>query len=202
MATQHRIVIHFCIHPLRFCHKICATTFVLDYLLPNTNMKRQLLLLAILAINTCLCQAQYYRNYNPYEVAVITEDVKETRMLNNIRFNEEALKSNAEAWNRYQAYQNEIATYQKESRTYEIITYSGLGIACASLVPMMMGGNSISSARSAMYWGTGLLTLGGLTTLVGYVGMSIQSDRIKTSKKELIYYLKASHNGIGIVTIF
>ena len=37
---------------------------------------------------------------------------------------------------------------------------------------------------------------------VGLIGIAVQIDRIKTNKKDFIYYLNTSNNGVGIVTIF
>ena len=67
------------------------------------------------------------------------------------------------------------------------------------LIPMYYG--SIEN-DIAFYSGTAVVTLGCLTSIIGYCGYTSQIGKIKINKKEFIYYLKASHNGLGIVTVF
>lgn len=67
------------------------------------------------------------------------------------------------------------------------------------LIPMSYG--SIKN-DIALYSGTAIFTLGCLTSIIGYCGYTSQIGKIKINKKEFIYYLKTSHNGLGIVTVF
>jgi hypothetical protein len=50
--------------------------------------------------------------------------------------------------------------------------------------------------------GASMLTVGCAVACVGLIGMAVQVNKIKVNKKEFIYYLKTTHNGIGIVSIF
>lgn len=99
----------------------------------------------------------------------------------------------------------EILITQKKYRTYSAIGWSGVGIGCLSLIPIFIeAGYDYDDPRSDRTFAIGIggLSVGLITACVGYVGMAFQMDKIKTNKKEFIYYLRTTNNGIGIVSIF
>ena len=55
---------------------------------------------------------------------------------------------------------------------------------------------------TAFAWGIGLLSTGAVVGTIGCIGILVQSDKIRGKKKDFIYYLKTTNNGIGIVTLF
>lgn len=159
-------------------------------------MKNMILILALLTIGV-ISNAQYNPYYNPYLYASIAAETDETYRLNNIRFDENAIRQNPDAWNSYQNYLSINADYLKKYRTYSIVGWSGIGIMCVSLIPMLS-----SDSDSSLAWGLGLLGAGTIVSSVGLFGLAVQIDRIKINKKDFIYYLKTNNNGVGIVTIF
>jgi hypothetical protein len=166
-------------------------------------MKR-FILLALLSFIGITMKAQY-NNYNPYHYAAASAEVNETYKLNNIRFNESALIKNPTAWRAYNNYLYRNTEYAKKYRTYSAIGWSGAGVACLSLIPLLIeSGYDYDDPRSDTMFAIGIggASVGLITACVGYLGMAFQMDKIKTNKKEFIYYLKTTHNGIGIVSIF
>lgn len=159
-------------------------------------MKRLILTLTLLTIGF-ICNAQYNPYYNPYLYAAIAAETDDTYRLNNIGFDENAIKQNPEAWDNYLNYLSINANYSKTYRTYSIVGWSGVGIMLASLIPLLS-----SDSDSSLAWGCGLLGAGTIVSSVGLIGIAVQIDKIKTNKKDFIYYLKTSNNGVGIVTIF
>lgn len=76
---------------------------------------------------------------------------------------------------------------------------------CSSIIPLFVAESyDYDDPRSdtALGWSVGLFSVGSIAAIVGYYEMSLQLDRIKHNKKEFIYYLKTTNNGMGIVTIF
>lgn len=166
-------------------------------------MKRIILIAVTFAI-CFICKAQY-NYFNPYlysaiaaETAVETYD---TYKLNSIRFDENLLRQNSEVWGTYKKYLQIDADYAKKSKVYSAISWVGLGVTCVSLIPMCLDFDG-PKGDAALDWGIGLLCVGGVTSIVGLLGWAVQLDKIKTNKKEFIYYLKTTNNGVGIVTIF
>lgn len=164
-------------------------------------MKR-IILIAVVLTTGFICKAQY-NYYNPYAYAAIAAETDEIYRLNNIRFDEDAIRQNPKAWNAYLNYLNINSEYVKKSKTFSTVSWVGLGVMCTSLIPMCLDYDyDDPRGDSALDWGLGLLCAGGVTSLVGLLGWAFQLDKIKANKKEFIYYLKTTNNGIGIVTIF
>lgn len=167
-------------------------------------MKRLIILFALLLMPT-LSKAQYNNNYNPYLTAALTAEAIDSKQLDNIRFDPKVLVQNPDAWEAYQTYLDQVEQLNKKNIIYTALAFSGLGIMAVSLIPMFMESSySIGDPRSdtAFAWGIGLLSTGAVVGTIGWIGALVQSDRIKGKKKDFIYYLKTSNNGIGIVTLF
>lgn len=167
-------------------------------------MKRLFILFSLLLIPT-LGKAQYIDYSNPYLSAALTAEAIDSKQLENIRFDPKVLMQNPIAWEAYQTYLGQVEQLYKRSKTYNALIYTGLGVMAVSLVPMFMASSyNIVDPRSdkAFAWGIGLLSTGTVVGTVGLIGSLVQSDKIKGKKKDFIYYLKTSNNGIGIVTLF
>ena len=65
-------------------------------------MKRFIILFSILFFGL-VAKAQY-NNFNPYLYAAISAETDDTYRLNNIRFDENAIRENPEAWRAYNHY--------------------------------------------------------------------------------------------------
>lgn len=166
-------------------------------------MRRILLLSALLLLGCTCCMAQYNDYYNPYDYAVAAAETNEIYRLNNIRFDENALSRNPEAWAAYQDYLEINEYYANKSKTYNTVAWIGAGVACLSLIPLLVSGDSAGpGSDAALGWSAGLLSAGGIAAVVGYTGVAVQLREMRNNKKQFIYYLKTTNNGIGIVTIF
>ena len=88
------------------------------------------------------------------------------------------------------------ADYSKKYRTYSIIGLAGVGIMLVSIIPFF------NDSDSSLALGYGLLGTGTILSSIGLIGITVQIDKMKINKKDFIYYLKTSNNGIGIVAIF
>lgn len=166
-------------------------------------MKQIILTIFLILIGT-IAKAQYY-NYNPYLYAAAAAETNETYQLNNIRFDEKAIIKNPKAWNAYNNYLSLNAEYAKKYRVYSAIGWSGIGVACVSLIPLCIeAGYDYDDPRSDTTFAIGMsiLSVGTIAGCVGLLGMAVQTNKIKINKKEFIYYLKTTNNGIGIVSIF
>lgn len=166
-------------------------------------MKR--LILVIFSLTLALTTHAQYNTFTPYLYAAVSAEADETIMLNNIRFDERAIKQNPEAWSAYNNYLSLNAEYYKKNKIYNALGWSGLGIVCISLVPMFTSSRydyDDPRGERDLYIGLGLLSAGAIVSCVGYIGIAIQMDKIKVNKKEFIYYLKTTNNGVGIVSIF
>lgn len=162
-------------------------------------------MLAVLLTAYLICNAQYNNYFNPYLYAAITTGTDEVYRLNNIRFDENAIKQNPKAWDSYLKYMDINKNLSKKSNTYGIISCVGLSVICSSFIPTLLSLRyDYDDPRSdaALNWGLGLLCVGSATSLIGGICWAVQLDRIKANKKDFIYYLKTTNNGIGIVTIF
>ena len=167
-------------------------------------MKLLFILFSLLLIPT-LGRAQYNDYYNPYLTAALTAEAIDSKQLENIRFDPNVLVQNPEAWETYQTYLGQVEQLNKKSKTYNVLMYTGIGVMAVSLIPIFMESSySIGDPRSdtAFAWGIGLSSAGAVVGTIGLIGSLVQSDRIKGKKKDFIYYLKTSNNGIGIVTLF
>ena len=137
-----------------------------------------------------------YAQYNPYLYAAIAAETNDSYRLSNIRFDENAIRQNPDVWNSYLDYISRDVEYLKKYRTYSIVGWSGVGMMAASLIPIFI------DSDSSLALGLGLLGAGTVVSCVGLIGLAVQIDKIKINKKDFIYYLKTSNNGIGIVTLF
>lgn len=104
-------------------------------------MKHIILTLILLSVGI-ICKAQYRTYYNPYLYAAIAAETNETYKLNNIRFDENAIKQNPEAWKNYMNYLKIDADYSKKYRTYSIIGLAGVGIMLVSTIPFFNDSDS------------------------------------------------------------
>ena len=174
-------------------------------------MKKLVLFLSLLLVSAT-SMAQYGAKssyYNSYAQAAYLADLvasnNELRMLNNIRFDSNAIRQNPAALSHYQDYLALNSEYLKKYKAYNTVGWIGLGVACVSLVPLL---DTLSYEdndpryNTSLAWGFGLLGVGTISTLVAAVGTSIYTEKMKVSKKELIFYLKANHNGLGVVALF
>ena len=167
-------------------------------------MKHLVFLFILLWIPT-LGKAQYINTYNPYLTAALTAEAIDNKKLDNIRFDPEVIKQNLAAWETYQTYLDQVQKLNKKNKIYTALAYSGLGIMTVSLIPIFMESSyAIGDPRSdtAFAWGIGLLSTGAVVGTIGCIGILVQSDKIRGKKKDFIYYLKTTNNGIGIVTLF
>ena len=170
----------------------------------NLGVKHLVFLFSLLLI-PALGKAQYNNTYNPYLAAALTAEAVNNKHLDNIRFDPNALMQNPEVWEAYQTYLGQVKQLNKKDKIYTTFAYSGLGIMAVSLIPIFMESSySYDDPRSdaAFAWGIGLLSTGAVVGTIGCIGALIQSDRIRGKKKDFIYYLKTTNNGIGIVTLF
>lgn len=163
-------------------------------------MKRFIILFSILFFG--LAAKAQYNNFNPYLYAAISAETDDTYRLNNIRFDENAIRQNPDAWRAYNNYLSLNAEFAHKNKIYNAIGWSGLGIMCLSLIPIYAYDYDDPRSDTNFAIGMGMLTIGGITACVGAIGLAVQMDKIKINKKEFIYYLKTTHNGIGIVSIF
>ncbi len=151
-----------------------------------------------------ISKAQYnYSNLGLY--AAIAAEIDDTYRLNNIRFDESAIVENPEAWRAYGNYLSLDVEYMKKSKMYSAIGWTGVGVACLSLIPICVSNAyDYNGSRSDAVFGVGigLCCAGGIASCVGLIGMAFNMDKIKMNKKNFIYYLKTTNNGIGIVSIF
>ena len=161
-------------------------------------MKR-FVLVAVMLVTAFVAKAQFHPYYSPYEYADATLRAIDDYKLGHIAFDEGAIKDNPDAWERYMNYLGVKSELSKRYRTYSTVCWTGVGITCASMIPFMVAGGDRFEAFTVSEIIGGI---GGIAALVGALGMATQSNRIKFAKKEMIYYLRASNNGIGIVTLF
>ena len=157
-------------------------------------MKKFLIIwgLCIFGINTV--NAQYY---NPYNTAVAIAETNEIYQLNNIKFDVNAISKNPIALNEYNCYVERHNTYAKRAKNSLIWGCTGCGVALLGCIPMCWYSNTI-----AFYSGCAITSIGAIIGTIGYCCYIGQISNIKYNKKNFIYYLKTTNNGIGIVTIF
>lgn len=158
-------------------------------------------ILTVLMTGICFCcNAQFHHhhddNYTAQEVARATVNAIEDYNLNNTMFNENALKQNPEVWANYQIYRNLQDSYNRKSKFYKILGWSGMGTLAISGITL----NAVDSDQAAIV--SGFFIAGTAAALVGSLGLAVYSNKMKVNKKEFIYYLKTSNDGIGIVTLF
>ncbi|MBP3382715.1 MAG: hypothetical protein J6K78_02265 [Tidjanibacter sp.] len=171
-------------------------------------MKR-LFLFTLILLTSGICKAQYRSDNNSYAQAAywaaVVAESNETRMLNNIRFDYNAIRKNPAALSYYNNYVSLNEEYLKKYNTYTWVALGGVGVMCSSLIPLIKSlSYEYDDPRSdtAVEWGLGIMGASLVPMLVGYCGMAIYADKMKINKKELIYYLKANHNGLGVVALF
>lgn len=161
-------------------------------------MKRFILVISMLLMGL-MAKAQYH-HYNPYLYAAIAAETDDTYRLNNIRFDEYAIMQNPTAWRAYKEYQSRDLEYFKKRRAYNAVAWTGLGVMGASLIPLAVAAGSEND--NAMIAGVTMCGVGTITACIGYLGAASMNGKIKGNKKDFIYYLKTTNNGIGIVSIF
>jgi hypothetical protein len=161
-------------------------------------MKRFVLIISLFLLGLT-AKAQYH-HYNPYLYASIAAETDDTYRLNNIRFDEYALMQNPSAWSAYKDYLSWNEAYLKKRKIYNAVAWTGLGVMGASLIPTMASVDSPNDGM--MILGIGMLGAGTIAACIGYCGASSMNGKIKGNKKDFIYYLKTTNNGIGIVSIF
>lgn len=129
---------------------------------------------------------------------------EEIRQLNNIRFNVDAFQDHPDALIRYSQYANLDQEFAKKRKTFEYIAWSGLALEVAGFFTMLGNNYDYSDPRSDRMdnISMGLLIGGACVGLSGSFGWASYNTKIKENKKDLIFYLKANHGGLGIVTIF
>lgn len=171
-------------------------------------MKRLVVFALLLWSGIVSCNAQYQSNNSYAQAAYWANAVAESneaKMLDNIRFNYNEIKQNPDALSRYNEYLRLNLETLESYNTFTTIGLVGLGIFGASLIPMAKSlSYDYDDPRydSSMQWGIGLMLASCVPMLIGYGGMVVCEDELKINKKELIYYLKAYHNGLGVVALF
>lgn len=166
-------------------------------------MKKLLSVLVLLLCGLAL-KAQYSPYYNPYMAAEIAGESiaknEQIRQLNNVRFDEKALKENPVAWGEYCNYLNRNKEYDQKSDVWSFTLYMGLGLSAISLIPILSANHSNSDSLTNL--GIGLCAGGCTLMLIGEVGIAVLKDRQRENKENFIFYLKTTNNGVGIVTLF
>ncbi len=160
---------------------------------------KKLVLLTIALTMGFMCNAQY--RHNDY---ITPEDVIsaiETTKLNNIRFDVNVFKETPEVWNNFQEYVKLNESLEKKRNTFSIVAWSGLGVGCLAFIPLVAAPLGVST-DGYMLCSQVMVGVGAAAMLVGGIGASIQMGKMKSNKKEFIYYLKTTNNGVGIVTLF
>lgn len=161
-------------------------------------MKRIILIMvAVLLLGNVCCRAQYNYYYSPHDYAVAAAEVDEAYRLRNIQFDENALRQNPEAWQAYQNYLQVNEYYADRRDTYSTVMWIGAGVVCLAAIPVAVSHDPVAAGLSV-----GLMSAGAVAALVGSSGMAVQLNAMKSSKKEFIYYLKTTNNGVGIVSLF
>ena len=162
-------------------------------------MKR-LFLFTLILLTSGICKAQYRSNNGSFAqaayLAAAIADSNETRMLNNVRFDYEAIRKNPAALSYYNNSVSLNEEYLKRYNTYTWVTLGGVGVMCLSLVPLIKSlSYEYDDPRSdtTMAWGLGIMGVSMIPILVGYSGMTIYADKMKINKKELI--VKKNENG-------
>ena len=169
-------------------------------------MKRFLLICTLISF-ALICKAQYYISQPYIDYATIEStiaDNKETRMLNNIRFDTNAFRDNEIVYNRYLDFCKNDELYSKRRDTWDTISGGGALVALSGLIPMGMALFPKYEANfdKLMGWGLGILSVGAIVCSIGKFGSKCEDDNMKQNKKDMIYYLKVYNNGVGIITTF
>lgn len=154
-------------------------------------MKKVILLVLLLTVGF-LCNAQvdvrFYTDY--YYTPEQYAKAMENQALKSIRFDEYALSENPIAWENYLKYTELQNSFHKKKTAFAITGWAGLGIAAAGL---LVQDDTL---------GPVLAITGGLAAVIGCTGTTIFSFKLKNNKKDFVYYLRATNNGVGIVTLF
>lgn len=169
-------------------------------------MKKFLLICTLMSF-TLICRAQYYTS-QPYidyvAIASAIGDNKETRMLNNIRFDVNTFCDNEVVYNRYLDFCKNDELHSKRRDTWDTISGGGALVALSGLIPMGMALSPKYEANfdKLMGWGLGILSVGAVVCSFGKIGSKCENENMKQNKKDMIHYLKVNNNGVGIITIF
>ena len=172
----------------------------------KSNMKKFLLICTLMSF-ALICKAQYYIS-QPYidhvAIASAIRDDEETRMLNNIRFDANAFRDNEVLYNRYLDFCKNDELYSNRRDTWDTIAGGGALVALSGLIPMGMAlfPKYEANVDKLMGWSLGILSVGAVVGYIGYIGSKCEDDNMKQNKKDMIYYLKVTNNGVGIITTF
>ncbi len=158
-------------------------------------MKKVILICILSILGISSVNAQYY--YNPYGTAVAIAETNETYQLNNIKFDINEISKNPVALNEYNCYVERHNNYVKKAKNGLVWGYVGCGAMILGCIPMCSYNND-----AAFYSGCAIVSIGAVVGTIGYCCYIGQMSNIKYNKKNFIYYLKTTNNGIGIVTIF
>ena len=169
-------------------------------------MKKFLLICTLMSF-TLICRAQYYTSQPYIDYVVIASaigDNKETRMLNNIRFDVNTFCDNEVVYNRYLDFCKNDELHSKRRDTWDTISGGGALVALSGLIPMGMALSPKYEANfdKLMGWGLGILSVGAVVCSFGKIGSKCENENMKQNKKDMIHYLKVNNNGVGIITIF
>lgn len=117
-----------------------------------------------------ICNAQfhygYHEHYTPDDYARANIRAMEDYQLDNIRFDEDALKQNPNVWNNYLKYTELQEKYSNKSKGYSIAFWAGF--AAISLGGLAIGTSAGSDLGSSL--GAGLILAGSTATLVEPTG--------------------------------
>ncbi len=166
-------------------------------------MKR-LVLLSLSLFIVSICRAQY-SYYDPLLTAALVNENAEIQKLNNIRFDSKAIAENPAAFNEYMAFLDRDEIYSKKRRNWDIVGGVSAGVALAGLIPLFKSSDyGFDDPKREQLEKTSMYMMGGglLGMLIGYAGRSSFNKKMVINKKDFIFYLKTTNNGIGIVTIF
>lgn len=166
-------------------------------------MKR-IVLLSLSLFIVSFCRAQY-NNYDPLLTAALVSENAEIQKLNNIRFDSKAIADNPAAFNEYMAFLDRDEIYSKKRRNWDIVGGVSAGVALAGLIPLFKSSDyDYDDPQRDKLEKTTMYMMGGglLGMLIGYAGRSRFNTKMVINKKDFIFYLKTTNNGIGIVTIF
>lgn len=171
-------------------------------------MKKLIIIVTLLLCRIAL-KAQYNPYYNPYRAAEIAGESiaknEQIRQLNNVRFDEDAIKQNPAAYEEYLNFLARDTEYDQKRSGWYTAAFIGLGLELAGAIPVLIGSNmdyNDPQGEKLMSVGIGVMSVGLIGMLVGYLGGSSFDNKIISNKENFIFYLKTTNNGVGIVTLF
>lgn len=166
-------------------------------------MKR-IVLLSLSLFIVSFCRAQY-NYYDPLLTAALVSENVEIQQLNNIRFDSKAIAENPTAFNEYKAFLERDEFFSKKRSNWDLVAGVSAGVALAGLIPFFKSSDyAYDDPKGEQLERTSMWMMGGglLGMLIGYAGHASFNTMMVNNKKDFIFYLKTTNNGIGIVTIF